>query len=38
MNMDKMVGGDFERGLTAMKSVAEQNPRPATEPTVTIPG
>ena len=23
MNMDKMVGGDFEKGLAAMKSVAE---------------
>jgi hypothetical protein len=23
MNMDKMVGGDFERGLAALKSVAE---------------
>ena len=23
MNMDKMVGGDFEKGLTQMKSVAE---------------
>jgi len=24
MNMDKMVGKDFERGLAAMKSEAEQ--------------
>jgi hypothetical protein len=24
MNMDKMVGGDFEKGLTQMKSVAEK--------------
>jgi hypothetical protein len=24
MNMDKMVGGDFERGLAAMKSAVEQ--------------
>jgi uncharacterized protein YndB with AHSA1/START domain len=23
MNMDKMVGGDFEKGLTSMKSIAE---------------
>jgi hypothetical protein len=23
MNMDKMAGGDFERGLAALKSVAE---------------
>jgi uncharacterized protein YndB with AHSA1/START domain len=27
MNMDKMVGGDFERGLAQMKSVAESAPR-----------
>ena len=24
MNMDKMVGGDFEKGLAQMKSVAEK--------------
>jgi uncharacterized protein YndB with AHSA1/START domain len=24
MNMDKMVGGDFEKGLASMKSIAEQ--------------
>ena len=29
MNMDKLVGGDFEKGLAAMKLVAE---RPTTEP------
>lgn len=23
MNMDKMVGGDFEKGLASMKSLAE---------------
>jgi len=23
MNMDKMVGGDFEKGLAQMKAVAE---------------
>ena len=23
MNMDKMVGGDFEKGLAQMKSIAE---------------
>jgi len=23
MNMDKMIGGDFEKGLAAMKSVVE---------------
>ncbi|MEA2712036.1 MAG: hypothetical protein QOF78_4637 [Phycisphaerales bacterium] len=27
MNMDKMVGGDFEKGLAAMKSVVESSPR-----------
>jgi len=26
MNMDKMVGGDFEKGLAQMKSVAETKP------------
>ena len=26
MNMDKQVGGDFERGLTALKGVAESAP------------
>ena len=29
MNMDKMVGGDFGRGLAALKSVAEASPRPS---------
>jgi Polyketide cyclase / dehydrase and lipid transport len=29
MNMDKTVGGDFERGLTGLKAVAEAAPRPA---------
>jgi hypothetical protein len=29
MNMDKMVGGDFERGLAALKSVAEAVRKPA---------
>src|ERR1039457_1351749 len=28
MNMDKTVGGDFERGLVGLKSVAEAAPRP----------
>jgi hypothetical protein len=23
MNMDKMVGGDFEKGLAAMKTISE---------------
>jgi Polyketide cyclase / dehydrase and lipid transport len=27
MNMDKMVGDDFERGLTALKAAAEQAPK-----------
>jgi hypothetical protein len=27
MNMDKMIGGDFEKGLAQMKSVAEAAPR-----------
>jgi hypothetical protein len=27
MNMDKMVGGDFENGLTALKSVVATAPR-----------
>ena len=27
MNMDKMVGGDFERGLAQLKSVAEAAPK-----------
>jgi hypothetical protein len=28
MNMDRMVGGDFEQGLARMKSVVEAAPRP----------
>src|SRR5882724_11150608 len=28
MNIDKMVGGDFEKGLAQMKSVAEAAPKP----------
>ena len=28
MNMDKMIGGDFEKGLAQMKSVAEAAPKP----------
>ncbi len=27
VGMDKMVGGDFEKGLTKMKSVVETGPR-----------
>jgi hypothetical protein len=29
MNMDKMIGPDFERGLSAMKAAAEAVPKPA---------
>jgi len=28
MNMDKMIGGDFEKGLAALKAVAEGTPKP----------
>jgi len=28
MNMDKMLGGDFERGLATMKSIVEAPPKP----------
>ena len=28
VNIDKMVGGDFEKGLAQMKSVAEAAPKP----------
>jgi hypothetical protein len=28
MNMDKMIGGQFEKGLAAMKAVAENAPQP----------
>jgi hypothetical protein len=28
MNIDKMVGSDFEKGLAQMKSVAESAPKP----------
>jgi hypothetical protein len=28
MNMDTMVGGKFEEGLAAMKSIVEAAPRP----------
>ena len=27
MNMDKMIGADFEKGLAQMKTVAESTPR-----------
>jgi hypothetical protein len=28
MNMDKMIGGQFEKGLAAMKSIVEATPKP----------
>jgi hypothetical protein len=31
MDMDKMVGGDFERGLASMKTLAESAPKPSVE-------
>lgn len=33
MDMDKMVGADFERGLAAMKTAAESAPKPVADPT-----
>jgi uncharacterized protein YndB with AHSA1/START domain len=37
MDMDKMVGGDFEKGLTQMKGIAEKpaEPTPPTDPGTT---
>ena len=32
MNMDKLVGGDFEKGLAALKSVSEQQAQAAKAP------
>jgi len=32
MNLDKMIGGDFERGLAALKTVAESDSRANAEP------
>jgi hypothetical protein len=29
MDMDKLIGGDFEKGLAAMKTAAESAPKPA---------
>jgi hypothetical protein len=31
MDMEKMVGGDFERGLTALKAAAESAPKSSGE-------
>lgn len=36
MNMDKMVGGDFEKGLTSLKAIVEAPPKSA-EPSKTEP-
>jgi hypothetical protein len=38
MNMDKMVGGDFERGLANLKHMAESAPRPAAMAGAALPG
>jgi len=32
MNMDKMVGGDFEKGLAKLKKVVEEKPKATDEP------
>jgi hypothetical protein len=37
MDMDKMVGGDFEKGLAAMKTLAESAPKPAAEAAKAAP-
>lgn len=37
MDMDKLVGADFERGLAAMKTAAESAPKPAAEPAKPTP-
>jgi len=37
MDMDKMVGGDFERGLASMKTLAESAPKPSPEAAKTLP-
>ena len=29
MDMDKLVGSDFEKGLSSMKTIAEASARPA---------
>lgn len=31
MNMDKLVGGDFEKGLAQLKTVVEASPKPVAE-------
>jgi hypothetical protein len=37
MDMDKMIGGDFEKGLASMKSLAESAPKPSPEAAKTVP-
>ena len=37
MDMDKMVGGDFEKGLAALKAAAESMPKPNAEAAVVAP-
>jgi hypothetical protein len=37
MDMDKMVGADFEKGLAAMKTLAESAPKPSAEAPTTAP-
>ncbi len=37
MDMDKMVGGDFERGLASMKTIAESAPKPSPEAAKAAP-
>jgi hypothetical protein len=37
MDMDKMIGGDFEKGLASMKTVAEAVPKPPPAAAVAQP-
>jgi len=37
MDMDKMVGADFERGLASMKTLAEAAPKPSPEAAKAVP-
>lgn len=36
MDMDKLVGGDFEKGLAELKTIAESAPKPNTEAVKTV--
>ena len=38
MNMDKMVGGDFEKGLTRLKEISEAETSSSQEPALTSAG